>query len=70
MMRIALLLIPLSLIVMSGCSRDTVQRTGYETLRNMEQQRCLEQGTSTSPCPKGDSYEEYQRQRQELEQDQ
>lgn len=62
--RVTLLAIMVGAVV-SGCTRETLQRTGYETLRNVEQQRCLEQGTM--PCPPRQGYDDYQRQRQELE---
>lgn len=51
---------------LAGCSRDTLQRTGYETLRNYGQTRCRNE--NAEPCPPGEGYDDYQRQRKELEQ--
>ena len=53
------------LILLAGCSREVVQRTTYETLRNIEQQQCLDAGTS--PCPPREGYDAYQRRREELQ---
>jgi len=48
------------LIVFSaGCTTESLQRTGYETLQNIEQERCLR--NLSSPCPERESYDEYQR---------
>jgi hypothetical protein len=69
-MKSKIMLLALLALATSGCSRETLKRTSYETMRNMEQQRCLEQDPSAAPCPKGESYDEYQRRRQESEQGQ
>lgn len=48
-----------------GCSRDTLQRTTYETLRQYQQQQCRQQGVDN--CSAGEGYDDYQQRRKELE---
>jgi hypothetical protein len=52
--------------LMEGCSSDTAQRTAYETLQNVREQECLK--NPSQDCGKRQSYEDYQRQRKELDQ--
>lgn len=47
-----------------GCSTESWKRTGYETLQNIEDERCLRDWSSD--CPERESYDEYQRKRQDL----
>ena len=63
--RAAVLLVAVSLI-MAGCSREALQRTGYETLQNIEQQRC--ERDLSAECAPRESYHGYQSERQELRQ--
>jgi hypothetical protein len=49
----------------AGCSAQSLQRTGYETLQNIEQQRCEKE--LSSECPQRGSFEAYQRERGELQ---
>lgn len=51
------------LLLTCACSRETVQRTTYETLQNIQDQRCDKDLSST--CPERDRYEQYQRSRKE-----
>ncbi len=61
------LLLGLSMIALvSGCSGETAKRTAYETLQNVREQECLNY-PSASDCVKRGSYDDYQRQRKELE---
>jgi hypothetical protein len=54
----------LAAITMSqGCSKETVARTGYETLQNIGEQQCNRD--LSAQCPERDSYEAYQRKRRE-----
>lgn len=61
----AVLLMVLSLI-MAGCSKELLQRTSYETLQNIEQQRCHKD--FSSECAPHESYAAYRRKRQVLQQ--
>jgi len=46
-----------------ACSTETAKRTTFETLQNLRQQECREnRGTD---CQKRESYDDYQRKRQE-----
>jgi hypothetical protein len=58
----------LSALVLSaaGCSAQSLQRSSYETLQNIEQQRCEED--LSSECPRRESFDVYQRERRELQQ--
>jgi len=49
-----------------GCSIESIKRTTYETLQNFNRQKCVK--NLSSDCGKKESYDEYQRQRKELEQ--
>lgn len=49
----------------AGCSADTARRTAYETLQNVHEQECLK--NPAMKCGKRQSYEDYERQRKELE---
>ena len=51
--------------VVQACSSDSLKRTTYETLESVRQQQCHK---DLSPeCPKRQSYEDYQRGKEELE---
>lgn len=47
-----------TLLALTGCGSDPIQRTAYETLRNLENQAC-EKDLSRA-CPPRESYDEYQ----------
>ena len=49
----------------AGCSADSLQRTGYETLQNIEEQRC--QKDLSAECAPRESFNGYQREKQELQ---
>ncbi len=49
----------------AGCSADSLQRTGYETLQNIEEQRC--QKDLSAECAPRESFDAYQREKQELQ---
>jgi hypothetical protein len=49
------------LLLAQGCAQDSVHRSMYGTLQNIQEQRCRED--PTLECPKAESYDEYQRQR-------
>lgn len=55
-----------ALALCTGCSADTAKRTAYETMQNVRQQECLK--TPGADCGKHGDYEDYQRQRRELQQ--
>lgn len=46
-----------------ACSRDVVQRTTYETLQNIGEQQC--EKDLSSQCPERESFDQYQRSRQQ-----
>ncbi|MCG6934177.1 MAG: hypothetical protein LJE57_11110 [Gallionella sp.] len=52
--------------VLSGCSSEAVKRAAYETMQNAREQECLK--NPAMDCGKRGNYEDYQRQRKELEQ--
>ena len=54
-----------TVVVVSGCSSESAKRAGYETLQNVKQQECLK--NASSDCEKRGRYEDYERQREELE---
>lgn len=47
-----------------GCSTESLKRAGYDTLQNIEDERCLRD--LSSDCPERESYDEYQRKTQDL----
>jgi len=53
------------LLLVQGCSTQSMQRTGFETLHNVGEQQCLNR--EMRQCPDNPTYEEYQEQRRELE---
>ena len=46
-----------------ACSTETAKRTTFETLQNLRQQECQKNGDAD--CQKRESYDEYQRMKQE-----
>ncbi len=52
-----------SAILLIACSSETVNRTSYETLKNIEKQQCDKD--LSKDCPERESYEEYQKKRNE-----
>jgi hypothetical protein len=66
MSRIVYLLCVGFLLLLCGCSLESIKRTTYETLQNFGHQKCLK--NLSSDCNKKESYDEYQRKRKELEQ--
>jgi len=61
-MRISLLTL---IALLAGCSSDAVQRSAYEAVHGAAQRDCRQY--PSVECPKRESYDEYQRQRQALE---
>jgi hypothetical protein len=53
------------ILLLQGCSGESLERVGYETMRNVKEQQCLNR--KMRQCPENLSYEEYQEQRRELE---
>ena len=53
------------LLILAGCSADTVKRTTYETLQNIRQQECSR--TPSVDCEKRDSLEVYEDKRQQVQ---
>jgi hypothetical protein len=48
-------------LLLPGCTRDTFQRSTYETLQNIQEQRCCAQ--PGLECPPRERYDQYQRRR-------
>jgi cellobiose-specific phosphotransferase system component IIA len=46
-----------------SCSSGQAKRTAFETMQNVREQQCHEQRGELDDCLDRDSYEEYQRQR-------
>lgn len=46
-------------IAISACSAETMKRTTYETLRNIDEAQC--QKEYSADCPDRESYEAYKR---------
>ena len=57
----------LSLLLTSGCDRESVSRLAYGTVQSMGQQRCMDTTLSSqwNDCMKSQGYDEYQRKRQD-----
>lgn len=50
-------------LFLAGCSSESLQRAGYNTLQNIEQQRC---GNDPGEhCAEPQRYDDYQRQRKQ-----
>ncbi|MGB9093287.1 MAG: hypothetical protein WCB93_04175 [Gallionella sp.] len=60
------LLLLATIAILSGCSSEAAKRTAYETMQNVREQECLK--NPAMDCGKRGSYDDYQRQRKELEQ--
>ncbi len=60
-----MLLLTVIVITISACSKGSLNRAVYDTLWNIQEQKC--QRNPETECPERESYENYQRQRQELE---
>ncbi len=57
--------LPLSLILLGGCSADWAQRLGYHAVQNAGQMQC--QKAMANDCERRQSYDEYQRERQQAQ---
>lgn len=51
-----------------GCSWDSMQRTGYETVESMRLQQCLDKPDADCPASRT-RYEDYQSERERVKQD-
>jgi len=47
------------ILTIPACSKESLQKAGYETLQNAQQQRCPQE--FSSDCPERERYDEYQR---------
>jgi hypothetical protein len=47
------------MVAMAGCSTESVKRSSYETLQNLQEMQC--QKDLTVKCPEREAYEAYQR---------
>ena len=59
------LLLTVIVITIPACSKESLKRIGYNTLQNIQKQKCRR--NPETECPEQASYENYQRKRQELE---
>jgi hypothetical protein len=60
-----IILLAIILGVVQACSSDSLKRTAYETMENVRQQECHKD--LSSECPERQSYEDYRRDKKELE---
>jgi hypothetical protein len=51
------------LLLLQGCSGETVKRTSFETLQNMREQQCSKDLSGN--CPGRESYDDYQHKKKE-----
>ncbi len=51
--------------VVQACSSESLKRTAYETMENVKQQECHKD--LSTECPERQRYEDYQRDKEELE---
>lgn len=65
MRNIQILLLTGLVFFVTACSSESLKRTGYETLKNVEEMQC--EKDLTADCPERDSYETWQRKRQDSE---
>jgi len=64
-MNVKRFILPLAvLITMSGCSAESLKRTGFETLQSYRQVQC--ERDPWSQCPQRDRYEDYQKERKKI----
>jgi hypothetical protein len=54
----------MSLLVSAGCSTESAKQSAYEAMQNHHQLQC--QKNPTADCPKGETYDAYQKQLKEL----
>lgn len=54
-----------AVLTVSACSTESLKRTGYETLQNVQEQQC--QKELSSECPERESYDAYQREREGMD---
>ena len=51
--------------VFQACASDSLKRTTYETMESVRQQKCYKD--LSSQCPERQNYENYQRDKEEVE---
>ncbi|MCG6968402.1 MAG: hypothetical protein LJE85_01415 [Gammaproteobacteria bacterium] len=67
-MKAVLVIIFLAVVLaVPGCSKETVKRATYGSAQLYGKQQCEQE--FSADCPEPDSYEEYQRKRKELQED-
>ncbi|AMK78404.1 hypothetical protein A1342_06155 [Methylomonas methanica] len=57
--------IPLALVMLGACSADWPQRLGYHAVQNAGQLQC--QKAMANDCERRQSYDEYQREREQMQ---
>lgn len=57
--------VAIALAAVAGCSSDTAKRIAYETVQNVGLGEC--QKDPSRPCEKREGYDDYQRQRKEID---
>src|SRR5690242_18559237 len=63
--RMRLLVLEITLVLASGCSSDAMQRPAYEAVQGAGRRDCRQY--PAVECPRRESYDDYQKQRKELE---
>ena len=60
------LMLTLTAVLLQGCSWDSAQRTGYETVETLRQRQCMEH--PDTDCPESRTrYDQYQAERERLQ---
>lgn len=61
MQTISRILAGFAILLLASCSSDTLKRNTYQSLQIMQQRECLQQ--PGAKCPPPESYDKYQKQR-------
>lgn len=56
--------VPISLLVTAGCSTESAKESAYDAMQNYNQLQC--QKNPTADCPKGETYDAYQKRLKEV----
>jgi hypothetical protein len=65
MRNIPVLLLTVIVFTIPACSKESLKRSGYKTLQNIQEQKCKK--NPATECPEQESYDNYQRKKQEIE---
>lgn len=57
-------LVMITLLMVASCSSDSIRRNTYQSLQIMKQRECQQQ-PGNEDCPQPESYDKYNKQREE-----